>query len=94
MGRFAIDPSPRFSTVTLFKQLMALAMAPILQEEDSYMIAETDSHLLRVMNSLGIETRQIGNPQIYLASETIPVCSSKKGLTKFYQRCYHLLAAS
>ena len=94
IGRFAIDPSPRFSTVTLFKQLMALAMAPILQEEDSYMIAETDSHLLRVMNSLGIETRQIGNPQIYLASETIPVCSSKKGLTKFYQRCYPLLAAS
>lgn len=94
IGRFAIDSTSGFSTVTLFKQLMTLAVEPILREEDSYMIAETDSHLLRVMNALGIETRQIGNPQIYLASETIPVCSSKKGLTKFYQRCYPLLVAS
>jgi len=94
IGRFAIDSTFGFSTVTLFKQLMTLAVAPILREEDSYMIAETDSHLLRVMNALGIETRQIGNPLIYLASETIPVCSSKKGLTKFYQRCYPLLTAS
>ena len=94
IGRFAIDSTSGFSTVTLFKQLMTLAVTPILREDDSYMIAETDSHLLRVMNALGIETRQIGNPLIYLASETIPVCSSKKELTKFYQRCYPLLAAS
>lgn len=94
IGRFAIDSTSGFSTVTLFKQLMTLAVTPILREDDSYMIAETDSHLLRVMNALGIETRQIGNPLIYLASETIPVCSSKKGLTKFYQRCYPLLTAS
>lgn len=94
IGRFAIDSTVGFSTITMFKQLMALAVAPILREDDSYMLAETDSHLLRVMNALGIETQQIGNPLIYLASETIPVCSSKKGLTKFYKRCYPLLAAS
>lgn len=93
IGRFAIDSSSGFSTVTLFKQLMALAVAPIMREEDSYMIAETDSHLLRVMNALGIETQQIGNPLIYLASETIPVCSSKKGLTNFFIRHYPLLSA-
>ncbi len=94
IGRFAIDSASGFSTVTLFKQLMTLAVAPILREDDSYMIAETDSHLLRVMNALGIETQQIGNPLVYLASETIPVYSSKKGLTKFYQRSYPLLTAS
>lgn len=94
IGRFAIDSTSGFSSVTLFKQLMALAVTPIVQEDDSYMIAETDCHLLRVMNALGIETQQIGNPLIYLSSETIPVCSSKKGLTKFYQRYYHLLSAS
>ena len=94
IGRFAIDSTSGFSTVTLFKQLMALAVDPILREDDSYMIAETDSHLLRVMNALGIETRQIGTPLIYLASETIPVCSSKKELSKFYQRYYPLLTAS
>lgn len=94
IGRFAIDSSSSFSSVKLFKQLMALAVAPILREDDSYMIAETDSHLLRVMNALGIETQQLGSPIIYLASETIPVCSSKRGLTKFYKKCYPLLAAS
>lgn len=93
IGRFAIDSASGFSTVKMFKQLMTLAIAPILHDEDSYMIAETDSHLLRVMNALGIETRQIGKPLIYLASETIPICSSKSGLTKFYQRFYPLIAA-
>lgn len=94
IGRFAIDSSAGFSTVILFKQLMTLAVDPILQEEDSYMIAETDTHLLRVMNALGIETKQIGNPLIYLASETIPVCSSKKGLSSFYTKHQPLLQAS
>lgn len=94
IGRFAIDSTVGFSTVTMFKQLMALAVTPILREDNSYMIAETDSHLLRVMNALGIETQQIGNSLIYLASETIPVYSSKKGLTNFYQKCYPLLSAS
>lgn len=94
IGRFAIDSSTGFSTVTLFKQLMTLAVTPIMKEEDSYMIAETDSHLLRVMNALGIETQQIGKPLIYLASETIPVYSSKQGLSNFYIRHYPLLAAS
>lgn len=93
IGRFAIDSNSGFSTITLFKQLMTLAVAPIVREVDSYMIAETDSHLLRVMNSLGIETRQIGNSLIYLASETIPVCSSKKGLINFYERHYTLISA-
>ncbi|MDE7413164.1 MAG: hypothetical protein K2N05_05160 [Muribaculaceae bacterium] len=94
IGRFAIDSTSDFSTIILFKQLMALAVSLILGEDDSYMIAETDKHLLRVMNALGIETHQIGNPLIYLASETIPVYSSKKGLTKFYQSCYPLLDVS
>jgi N-acyl-L-homoserine lactone synthetase len=94
IGRFAIDSKSGFSTITLFKQLMILAVAPILREDDSYMIAETDSHLLKVMNALGIETQKIGNPLNYLASETIPICSNKKGLIKFYQRCYPLIAPS
>lgn len=94
IGRFAIDSKSGFPTITLFKQLMVLAIVPILRETDSYMIAETDSHLLRVMNALGIETRQIGEPLIYLASETIPIFSTRNGLTKFYQRCHTLLSAS
>ena len=60
IGRFAIDSTSGLSTITMFKQLMTLALAPILREDDSYMIAETDSHLLRVMNLLGIDTSDRG----------------------------------
>ena len=63
---------------------MILAITPIVNDNDSYMLAETDSHLLRVMNSLGIETIQLGQSEMYLASETIPICSSRKGLLHFY----------
>jgi hypothetical protein len=94
IGRFAIDSTSGFPTITLFKQLMALAVAPILREEGSYMIAETDSKLLKVMNALGIKTVQIGEPLIYLASETIPVYSCREGLANFYQRVASLLSAS
>lgn len=94
IGRFAIGSSTEFPTIKMFKQLMTLAVTPILQDDNGYMIAETDSHLLRVMNILGIETRQIGEPLIYLASETIPVYSNKQGLTRFYQKSYPLLTAS
>lgn len=92
IGRFAISAASEFSTIILFKQLMALAITPILQEKNSYMIAETDRHLLRVMNMLGIETRQLATSMTYLASETIPICASRQGLTKFYKKYSNLIA--
>jgi hypothetical protein len=58
------------------------------------MIAETDVHLLKVMNALGIKTRKIGKSVTYLASETIPICSAKEELVDFYRRCSTLLQAS
>ena len=94
IGRFAIKSSVGFSTVTLFKQLMTLAVSPIMRDNDSYMIAETDVHLLKVMNALGIKTRKIGKSVTYLASETIPICSAKEELVDFYRRCSTLLQAS
>ena len=92
IGRFAIDSNVEFSTITLFKQLMVLAISPIVSEAGSYMLAETDSHLLRVMNALGIQTRQLGNPMMYLSSETVPIYSSYEGLSEFYDRYKRLLA--
>lgn len=93
IGRFAIKSTFGFSTVTLFKQLMTLAVTPIMHAGNSYMIAETDCHLLKIMNALGIETRKIADPLIYLASRTIPIYSSKEGLTRFYQKYNHLVVA-
>lgn len=94
IGRFAINSYAGIPTVTLFKQLMIYAVHPIVCDNKSYMIAETDRKLLRVMNALGIETIQLGDSLNYLASETIPVCSSKKGLLMFYNHYQNLCQAS
>lgn len=90
IGRFAIDSFAGIPTITLFKQLMVFAVHPIVCDEESYMIAETDSKLLRIMNALGIETVQLGESLNYLASETIPICSSKNGLLIFYHHYKNL----
>lgn len=94
IGRFAIDSFAGIPTITLFKQLMVYAIHPIVCDDKSYMIAETDSKLLKVMNVLGIETIQLGHSINYLASETIPVCSSKNGLLLFYKHYANLYQAS
>ena len=54
IGRFAIDSFSGIPTITLFKQLMIYAIHPIVCDDKSYMIAETDSKLLTVMYALGI----------------------------------------
>lgn len=86
IGRFAINSFTGIPTITLFKQLMVYAVHPIVCDTKSYMIAETDSKLLKVMNDLDIETIQTGQPVKYLASETTPVYACKKGLLRFYKR--------
>lgn len=94
IGRFAIDSFTGIPTITLFKQLMIYAVHPIVSEGRSYMIAETDSKLLKVMNALGIETKCLGDSIYYLASETIPIYSSKQGLLGFYTHYQNLYQAS
>jgi len=94
VGRFAIDSFAGISTVTLFRQLMMYAVHPIVCDDNSYMIAETDSKLLRVVNALGIETIRLGQSVNYLASETVPIYSSKQGLMTFYNHNQHLFQAS
>ena len=94
IGRFAIDSFAGIPTLILFKQLIIYAVHPIVCDEKSYMIAETDSKLLKVMNSLGIQTVQMGHSVNYLASETIPVYSSKNGLLFFYKHYNNLCQVS
>lgn len=86
IGRFAVKKNTAFSTLTLFKQLMALAVKPIVEDKFSYMIAEIDYKLLKVMMILGFSIRQMGQSINYLTSETVPVCSSKRGLRGFYSK--------
>ena len=94
IGRFAVAKDSRISTLTLFKQLMALAVKPIVEDKYSYMIAEIDSKLLKVMKVLGFGTRQIGKSRNYLISETVPICSSKRGVKGFFSRYGELCKAA
>lgn len=94
IGRFAINSFAGIPTITLFKQLMVYAIHPIVCDDQSFMIAETDSKLLKVMNVLGIETIQLGHSINYLASETIPIYSSKNGLLLFYKHYENLYQSS
>lgn len=94
IGRFAVAKDSRISTLTLFKRLMALAVKPIVEDKYSYMIAEIDSKLLKVMKVLGFGTRQIGKSRNYLTSETVPICSSKRGVKGFFSRYGELCKAA
>ena len=91
---FAVAKDSGISTLTLFKRLMALAVKPIVEDKYSYMIAEIDSKLLKVMKVLGFGTRQIGKSIDYLTSETVPVCSSKRGIMGFFSKYGELCKAA
>lgn len=91
IGRFAVSSCLNLSSITLFKKLMFFAIEPICKRSNSYMIAECDSKLLRVMGLLGIKTTKLSNGIHYLGSETIPVYSSKDDLSSFYNSYKHLL---
>lgn len=82
IGRFAIKQKVR--DISLFKQLMVCAIAPICQNENSVAFAECDSKLLRVLKLLGIQATVIGDAVDYLGSETIPICMTYDGLIDFY----------
>ena len=86
VGRFAVDSHAGISTISLFKQLMIYAITPICKEVGSYMVAECDCKLLRVMELLEIETIRLGDGIHYLGSETIPVYATREGLLNFFHR--------
>lgn len=84
VGRFAIDSMSGESPIVMFKQLMQYAITPIVEDHNAIMLAEIDSHLLKVMNLLGIKTHQLGHPVEYLGSLTIPIYSNKSDLLEYY----------
>lgn len=91
VGRFAIDSMSGVSPIVLLKQLMQYAITPIVEAHNAVMLAEIDSHLLKVMNLLGIRTHQLGYPVEYLGSLTIPVYSKNYDLLEYYNENRRLI---
>lgn len=90
IGRFAIKKN--ITDISLFKKLMVAALTPVCKHENSVVFAECDSKLLRIMNILGIQTIQVGEPINYLGSETIPIHMYFEGLISFYKKHEYLLS--
>lgn len=89
IGRFAIRKDIR--DINVFKKLMVCAIAPVCSSENGVAFAEIDSKLLRVLKLMGIKATVIGDSIEYLGSETIPVCFTCEGLSKFFNEHKHLL---
>ena len=94
IGRLAVSSDASIPSIHLFKHLMALAIEPVAHDTNAFMIAEIDSKLLRVMNALGFQTVALGAPINYLASDTVPVYSTRAGLLDFYNRYREMKPAS
>ena len=90
IGRFATASGKGHLNISLFKRLMIYAISPICENVNSYMFAECDSKLLRVMDILGINTVNLRAGINYLGSETIPVIAQSHGLISFYKLFKHL----
>lgn len=84
IGRFAIRKS--IGNIILFKQLMVCAIAPICNDKNAIVYAECDSKLLKILPSIGINARRIGNSVYYLGSETIPIFMTYDDLIGFYNK--------
>lgn len=92
VGRFAITRDIGIGSLFLFKQLMVLAIEPIVKDpKESCMLAETDGRLLKVMNLLGMGTRQVGDGMEYLSSQTIPMISMKSDLNFYFNKYSSLI---
>lgn len=85
IGRFAISGSKQRLGITLFKQLLVLALVPLYENISDILIAECDCKLVRVLSALGIEVNLLGNPVYYLGSETVPLFLTHKGIVDFFE---------
>lgn len=84
IGRFATRKGA--GSIELFKQLIISGISPICEASDSIVFAECDTKLLSTLSKMGIESEIIGEPLIYLGSETVPVRIDVKSLKTFYGR--------
>lgn len=85
IGRFAIsNKACQNLSSKLLKMLLMYAIKPICENEGSIALAECDTRLLKIINKLGIRTKTLADPVVYLGSETVPILSKRADLLHFY----------
>jgi len=88
IGRFAISKSEK-EGAKLLRKLIAIAVYPICEANNSIMLAECDSKFVRVLNLIGLKTETLAPGINYLGSETLPVYSTQEWLTFFLNKSSH-----
>lgn len=92
IGRFAIDSKARHNLSSqLLKMLLMYAIEPICQSQNCIALAECDTRLLKIINKLGIKTKTLADPVLYLGSETVPILSEGNDLLLFFNKNLNLL---
>jgi hypothetical protein len=91
VGRFAVSQQTKVSCLSLFKQLIVCAIAPVMVYPSSIILAECDSKLERILSALGIQISRLGESIHYLGSETIPINITRQGIEQFFNREYSFL---
>jgi N-acyl-L-homoserine lactone synthetase len=91
IGRFAVAQPAERSCLSLFRQLIACAVFPVMHTDSGIMIAECDSKLIRILSALGVRINHLGTPIYYLGSETVPVSITRQGIEQFFNREYSCL---
>lgn len=91
IGRFAIRSGIR--SIILLKKLMVIAIAPIVEKENTISFAECDVKLLHALKMMKIDFERISEEKEYIGSSTVAILLSTPSLLAFYENNVHLLHA-
>lgn len=95
IGRFAIDRKTRHNLSSqLLKMLLMYSIEPICHSQSGIVLAECDVKLLKIINKLGIKTKVLADPVLYLGSKTVPILSERDDLLFFYNKNINLMPKS
>lgn len=90
IGRFAIDQIKirkcnvlKMKRVAIMKMLLFYALRPVCNHSSNVVFCESDEKLYSKLSLLGVYSKIIGEPKVYLGSKTLPIYSTESGVLDF-----------
>lgn len=97
IGRFAIDQIKirkcnilKKKRVAIMKMLLFYALSPVCNHSSNVVFCESDEKLYSKLSLLGVYSKIIGEPKVYLGSKTLPIYSTESGIKDFINQNKHL----
>jgi hypothetical protein len=92
IGRFVIDQQEirhdeklMHKRITILKLLLFCAFDHIAKAKNGIALAECDAKLFNKLKLMGIDSKIIGESQMYFGSETIPIYNTTSGVKDFVE---------